>query len=368
MYWSAFRPFAALLFVTACAWLVVEGVCARVFPNEALDKRVIDIQTPQELLPKLEALRRHSGPKVVVTGDSLIYGETMRQHGDRDWRNHTLPVLLEHVLRTNHPDEELLVMNFGINGFLPGDLEHLARLLASCEVDWLILDIHLRPFSADFSPERARLARPWLKQIEDVDGTFHYVPTDADLKQQFERPPWEAYRHVSPTYARREAVQSEALENSTTAAIQAGRRRLVGPIDRKEPDVGLQLLQLRDRLATVEITDDNPQIQAFDRAMRTWTKTGGRALVFYAKENPQLLDDVIDPKRYLELRSDLEERIRDRYPGLVYVPPAPGLAPEHYLDFSHLNHSGYRVLTEYLRPFITPLFTRHPGGVRSGER
>jgi hypothetical protein len=368
MNWSLFRTIAALVTLTVCAWLVVELVRPRVLPNDALDNRVIDIQTPQELLPKLETLRRHSGPKVVVTGDSLIYGETMRQHGDREWRNHTLPVLLERALRTEHVNDDVLVMNLGINGFLPGDLEHLARILASCQVDWLVVDMHLRPFSADFAPERARMARPWLRHIEDVDGTFRYVPEDSSLKDQFELPPWEALRQISPTYARREAVESEALENSTTAAIQDERRRLVGPIVRKEPDVGLQLLQLRDRLATVELSDDNPQVQAFDRAMRNWSGTGGRAFVFYAKENPQLLDDVIEPQRYRRLRADLEGRIRDRYPGVVYAPPAPALAPEHYLDFSHLNHSGYRVLTEYLSPFITPLFTRHPGRPRGEER
>jgi hypothetical protein len=349
------RTCLLVVLATTGAYLGADVVRPKVVSDDELAARPIDIQTPDGLIPKLEALCRHSGPKIVVAGDSLIFGETMQAHGDPDWRDHTLPAQLQQDLQSRNPELHVMVLNLGINGMLPGDLEHLTRLLAACRVDWLVVNVHLRPFSRDFWPEASRLARPWLRHLEATNGTFQYRPSEPSARDQVEREPWSTLREASGTYRHREAIQSIAIESPAATAVQGIRNRIVPKAaTRSRTDSGILLLQLKERMKSVEITDDNPQVQALDRALRQWSASGARALVFYARENPNQLDELIEPDRYQHLTGELERRIRGRYPGVAFANSCPALTPSDYLDFSHLNHAGYRALTSYLSPFITP--------------
>src|SRR5688500_16496626 len=55
-----------------------------------LPDRVVDMQHPTTLLAKLDRLRSAPHPKVVLLGDSLVYGGILEEFGDPDWREHGL--------------------------------------------------------------------------------------------------------------------------------------------------------------------------------------------------------------------------------------------------------------------------------------
>jgi lysophospholipase L1-like esterase len=76
---------------------------------------------------------------------------------------------------------------------------------------------------------------------------------------------------------------------------------------------------------------------------------GQRHVVFYAKENPALLPDVMDPDEYAARYERVAELVKGAQgPSGVFVPPVPGLRPEHFTDFTHLTADGYRILARRL--------------------
>jgi len=151
---------AAFGLVLVALDLAIGGVCRAT----GLANRVTDIQQPATLFAKLDRLRTAPGPKIVVVGDSLVQGGSLEDAGDPDWRKHELAIQLAAEL-ASRPGYHPFVMNLGINGLLPADLEYLVPLIVDCDVDWVLFDVHLRPFSADFSPPDRQMARPWLRDL-----------------------------------------------------------------------------------------------------------------------------------------------------------------------------------------------------------
>src|SRR5258708_16042840 len=127
---------------------------------------IVDIQSASVLEAKLGFLKRFHGYKVVLLGDSIIYGAVLYEHGDAAWREHNLANILARRIRKELPDRDVLVMNLGMNGALPGDLEILIRLLDDCNPDLMIVDVSLRSFSEDFAAPSKRLSRPWLAELD----------------------------------------------------------------------------------------------------------------------------------------------------------------------------------------------------------
>ena len=334
-------------FVCGMFWLC-EAVATRATLAKELSERVVDIQQPDALTAKIDSLRHLSGFKVVVAGDSLIYGETMRQFGDQQWRSHTLPAMLQQKLQPRLAGRPLHVINLGINGALPGDIEQVARLLKGCEIDVFVFDVHLRPFSRDFAAEPQRLARPWLRDVVLGDSALRYDPKDKGIVSRIEarasdglRTHWAPYRH-------RYAIQSEILDGDWAHSISHWRERLVaGKTPQPKVDLDILLLQMRDRLSSVDMKDDNPQVQALERTLKMLGQRRHQTIVFYAKENPALLFDVITQQRYHELCRQLKERIAAQAgKNCRVVTLGENLRPEHYLDFSHLNTTGYGILSD----------------------
>src|SRR5256885_8527017 len=104
------------------AFALADVVYTRTAESRVAGTEVVELRSPEALAAKLEYLRTFDGYKCVLLGDSIIVGASMREHGDADWRAHTLNVLLEERLREVLPGRPVLVMNLGSNGAVPADL------------------------------------------------------------------------------------------------------------------------------------------------------------------------------------------------------------------------------------------------------
>src|SRR5688572_10247288 len=158
------RRWACSLSIFALVLVGLDLVVGAVGRGSGLADRAVDIQHPSTLLVKLDRLRTAPRPKVVLVGDSLVYGGVLEEFGDADWRSHGLDEQLADEIE-QQSGRRPFVMNLGMNGALPADLEALVPLVAACEVDWIVLDIHLRPLSTDFSAPDRQMSRPWLREL-----------------------------------------------------------------------------------------------------------------------------------------------------------------------------------------------------------
>jgi len=290
-----------------------------------LPDRVTDIQRPATLLAKLDRLRSAPGPKIVLVGDSLVHGGSLEEAGDTDWRQHGLDGQLKSELAAR-TDYRPFVMNLGIDGLLPADLEYLIPLIADCDVDWIVFDVHLRPLSADFSAPDHQMARPWLRELSGEVSAWDRsaILRNRSLIQE---------NLLSTRAAKHPALRSPASVTETDAEIQS----LV------------RLARLKNRLRTLDLGPAGPQAAALTRLLTWLAARGQRHIVFYAKENPALLPDVMDPAEYAGRYDQVVRLVRQAQgPTGVFVPPVAGLQPEHFTDFTHLTADGYRLLARRL--------------------
>lgn len=328
---------SAAIFVASV--VVLDLLAGAVCRTVAVADRPVDIQHPTVLLAKLDRLRSAPHPKVALLGDSLVYGGIL-QESDPDWREHGLGPQLADALGGSP-----FVMNLGIDGALPADLEALAPLVAACDVDWIVLDVHLRPFSADFSDPARRMSRPWLRDLAaDADGRVRWRPADGDLTRQLTA----SLADASAAVRNRMLVQENLLSSAA-----ARRPALRPPVPVSETDAEVQamvkLAQLKARLGRLELDPAAPQPAALQRMLRDLSARGQRHVVFYATENPDLLPDVLEPEVRAAHYERLVRLVRDAQgPDGVFVPPIPELTGSHFIDFTHVNADGYAVLARRL--------------------
>jgi hypothetical protein len=116
------------------------------------------------------------------------------------------------------------------------------------------------------------------------------------------------------------------------------------------------LLQSQRRFQGINLAADNPQRQALEHVLRTLADARQKTLLFYTKEDPARIENLIEAPRYAALRAKLDDLIGGYTSAdLVYLPPVDALRPQHYLDHTHLTYAGYQVLVEQMWPRLRPL-------------
>ena len=346
-----FRSLALVVITVGLFFIVLDlGLRAWLFKGNAAAIPV-DIQSPSVLSLKLEELGRFEGKRVVLLGDSLIFGQAMAIHGDNDWREHTLDAVLRRRLEQVFPDSKVLVLNLGINGVLPCDLSRMVDMVLDYSPDLIIMDINLRAFSSDFQKKGGHHARPWLAEMR---GPWDLVTGDMTpgLAQRY----WTLYRA-------RDFLQTLVLGSNPEEFAKKVRSQLTdslkpkndsstGPID----DTMVLLMKAKKRYSRITLTADNPQVEALKVAMKQLNKAGQSTLLFYAVENPEQLPFIISGKRYQSFLSDLEKIIGQNTGSQIrFIRPDNKVLTGNYLDQIHVDALGYQMLADELWPVIKEL-------------
>jgi hypothetical protein len=336
----------------AAALATVEGTCRLLSFEAALAEEPLDIRTPNQLVTKLHYLENFPGYKVVLLGDSIVYGGILQDFGDAQWREHTLTPLLRAALMAEHPGKPILVMNLGINGALPADVECLAKLVVPCKPDVVIFSTHLRPFSADFAGGSQVMARPWLRDLScDQDGTYHYCSADASW---LNNTAGDWLRNHLTLFRCRDTIQTLISEGPWPSRVASVRHALNGDdtllqISRIEQDPLILLLQFKKRFSTVNLSEDHAQTRALRNTLEYLRDQRQQTVVFYVKENPDQVDSVVEEDHYQRVYGQLVSLLQESSgPRCRFVPPIPELEARYFLDLCHLNADGYAILTKYL--------------------
>ena len=342
-----------LFFVVGLA--AVEGACRLLPIDRVCAEELLDIQTPDQLIAKLHYLEHFDGYKIVLLGDSVIYGGILQDFGDDQWREHALTARLQAKFAAEFPGKKALIMNLGINGALPADIECIARLIAPCQPDLVILDTHLRPFSADFAKAGSTMVRPWLRDlVREQDGTIHLHTAKAGWCIGLND--WAANwlrNHV--TLFRCRATVQTLLSQATWPHRFADIRHWlngttpVPAVSGVEQDPLILLLQFKKRFSTVSLEADHAQVLALRQTLKCFKDHQQKTVVFYVKENPDQIDGVVDEADHRQFYDQLTGILSEGAgPHLTYVPPIAELEGRHFLDLSHPNQEGYQILTEHL--------------------
>ena len=103
------------------------------------------------------------------------------------------------------------------------------------------------------------------------------------------------------------------------------------------------LMKAKMRFNGINFRRNNPQCRAIEQLLARIPGCAPRSLLFYAKEDPSRVDNLLEPARYRALMGEFTALIRPFIGGkLAYLPPQAALQPRYYLDHSHLTYAGYR--------------------------
>jgi lysophospholipase L1-like esterase len=369
---AACRELAAAVLVGVLALAAVDLAFRLAAERAALPARIVDIQSAPILDYKLDYLRRHRGRKIVLIGDSLIYGHSLADHGDPDWRRHGLSAQLQERLRQGlPPNAHPLVMNLGMDGSVPGDMECVVRAAADSGADLILFDANIRSFSADFSTPKGELTRPWLRSVASPPGPAVSATTStahAAWSGRFDRSLARCAARVWDLYAARDFLQSLAFDAGPRQYLAQARKRLNARLLSQTPGVAaasaapagdawgddlILLMKAKSRFKTIDFGPENLQRQALERTLRFLAQRRQKAILFYAYEDRVRLRSIIADERYSRLRADLEA-VAAPYigPTLLFLPGAQTIPHERYLDHVHVDREGYRLLLDYLWPEI----------------
>lgn len=352
----------------ACSFLavlvVIDVVLNQAVRISRLPEDVVDIQSPQTLAAQIRYLDQFEGKRVVLLGDSVVYGGSLHEHGDLRWRDHNLSALIRRDFETQYPGQRVCVMNLGINGALPADLEQVARLLRHCKIDLWLFDVGLRSFSADFANPDTMLSRSWLARTDiDSDGRLFVRsgdrPSDV-VEDRLSDSAWNTWG----LYRWRDFLQARYFGGPPAEAVRTGRVAATKRLRKNTPADGLDpefilLIKARQRFDSIHLRPDNPQRQALERLLDDLDQRDQKVVVFYARENPEVLEDLIDLDRYARLTTELRDVIeKHRSTNIAYLPGIETMPAERYLDHVHIDYQGYQILMEHLSPKIRQLVDR----------
>jgi hypothetical protein len=344
------RGLALCAGAVAVVLFLVDILVAGRLESSSLATDVIDIQTPSAFAAKARRLAEFRGKKIILLGDSLVAGQVMREHGDTKWRRHTLSALLQrHFDRTERG--KTLVMNLGMNGIQPADLETQVEALLPMQPDVIVIDISLRSFSKDFAAADKVYSRPWLRPglALDAKGQLLQVAGEGGLGGALDRALFNSWI----TYRIRDMVRSRLLQGEPRDLAQGLRTWLESAGASKAiagPAAEMRLLlQVRGRYASATLEPGNPQLDAWGRMLSKLEAAGQRAIVFYATESPRLLPSLIDREDYDRLLAELDGTVR-RHGGerVTYLAANPGIPDEMFLDHVHVDVRGNRIYAESL--------------------
>lgn len=331
-----FRTLLAILGVAISFGLLEFYLRSASTIDELVAGSVVDIQSPAILEQKLDAISAAPGVKLVVVGDSVPFGRSMLEHGNKDWRSHTLDRALERQLQVRTGRKDIHVFNLGMNGALPADVGVVAGAAIDHGADIILSDVTLRSFSSDFRNVEERFSRRWLSDFDKrLDPVSRY---------------WRAF-------GLRDFFQWRLMNGSPRDALnnllRISNNRLLGKETGDDPL--LMLLAARQRYASISLDGGHPQLAAFEQMLVHADGADVPVVLFYATENPGQVQQIIDPQSRARLLDQLA-RVIDAAPGrVVYQPPIDDLAEERYLDQVHLDAEGYRQLGSLLVDQIIPL-------------
>lgn len=311
----------------------------------------IDIQDPNQLFTKISSFSKKSEPKIVFIGDSVIFAKTMKDHGDHEWIAHSLPSLVENYAK-KELKKNVSVLNLGMNGALPKDLEQLLRILSHDKFKFLILDIGMRAFSSDFMDLENQMSRPWLEKTDIKDGKLTTTIT-LSWRENIEESVANYLSNSFLLFRTRTYLQDYFLGTAPKNFFK-DKIKLHFTNFNSPDNFLLTIMNTKRRYSSIELSRANSQVTAFLNSIEYAKKNFENTLIFYTKENPDYIDQIIGASLYdknLNLIYNLIEN-PEKSDNIFLIKSILELQPEHYLDQIHVNEVGYKILFSKLKPYL----------------
>jgi len=282
---------------------------------------------------KINALEGVDAPIAVLIGDSVAFGKTMSGYGYDNWQERELSAKLNERLAEN--GTALRVANYASDGLTPADFSAIIDRAIKAEVDVVILVVGLRGFSKSFEARDERYSYGWGK----TSGGKNFT------------------KIVNKYWQTKPALEfglSELVGGPLNSVLTRIRKPCYsGKCESQMPLDGIQILQMKRRLAGIEINPDvSFQAKELSNGLKALDGAGIPVIVVYATENPAVVSAIIKPEQLQKARSELLTLITHANPNSIYFLPDTSLTKDMYVDHMHLTPDGYGKMADRLAPVL----------------
>jgi len=356
----------ALIFVFTLLLLILIGeVLARTTLSSDRYGMNADIQSPSHLKPKFDQIAADvaTGKNVIVLiGDSLWFGATMGEHGDQEWRRHTLDKQLTEAISnrftaTNSNHISALspsIINLSYNGMLPHEMQILSQHVRTLGAQGVIIDIALRSVSQDFQSPND-VSRSWLRELEVTpDGAISYNRQDKrdDILHRISHGISNFLINNLSLFGWRAQLRQEFFGGNPSAWSTKFATGWKGT-NNAPLSQAMALLKTKKRYQSASFNpNQNVQSQALMEIF-SMADENFSVLAVYAELNPAIYQRVVEPKTLEKERANLAKMIQTAQNSyLGFIPKIQGLEGTMFLDLVHVNKDGYRFYSNAIIPFI----------------
>ncbi len=300
-----------------------------------------DLSSPGAYAAKWAAMKRAGGETIAVLGDSVALGDTLRAHGERDWRARNLDAALSDALAAEGAPAR--IANFAANGLRPADLAAATRDLLAAGVRRFVVVVGLRGLSSDFEPETARHEFSWRARLDLSCGSALCPQSAAETG---------ASAAASAVWAARGAADLglRRLLDGPLAGVLT-RWRAAGRLASDDHAL-LIALQAGQRFRSAAIAPDRIQTRALRDLLEAARGAGARVALVYATENPDYLAQLAPPATIEAARAGLAALAAEFPDTTIWIGPDAGAAHDDFVDFVHPGAKGYRRLAGRIAPAL----------------
>lgn len=301
--------------------------------------------TASSYIAKWQSSGKLETNRIVILGDSVALGDTLRLHGDANWRQHNLGAALHEAMAKRGRDAP--ISNFAGNGLRPADIEATFRDLVANGTRRFVIVMGLRGFSADFETAPNQYEHPWRRKVslscgswlcKSPDGKIHLLTQTSAMLSRL----WITRGAIELWIGR--FVGSLPKDLVT-------RFRTLGQTSSVDDDLMLTF-QANRRYQSVAVEDFRIQTQALRALLTHASEQKVSVVLAYATENPRYQESLGSADIINQARKALASLAAQHPQTVIWLGPDEEVTNTEYLDFIHPNRTGYQRLAERIADVI----------------
>lgn len=304
----------------------------------------------------IDQVKKSSGYKVVVLGDSVIHGQAVANGSE------TLPAYISQELCEHLPNRDVRVFNLGMPGGAPAEVYFMLDALEGAGVDLFIYNINLAWFARENT-----LDHPAVTRLKGVPHTFDLQSLGIEPEKQDSTPAeewfskhvlshWKPYRYrILINYwlfGKPLRVKIEDAKNDPRMLLPFADERLPETLEMRaswlEKDWSGKLDPAEGRLGTFHLDNGNKQWVFYQMMLDLIKRENIPLVLFITPRNYELLDryDMIDrPAFDKNLSITVNTAGAAGVPVLDYDSAVPF---ETFSDIVHLLPEGNKTLARMI--------------------
>jgi hypothetical protein len=270
--------------IVCCLLLLVVNFSIGIFKKEPAFYEFFNNQIPSQYVMRdlLDAYDKQPEKKIVIMGDSVMYGSGLFANGIKKWREATIPAYLRHYL------PQYKIVDLSLDGCLLPDFLELYRYAKTINPEWIIIDLNYRMFASKYQTSESKLSRKWLGNKELISKSrFDWQMVNADYFMEVGRKYSDLFRYA-------ESLRGAVFFPSREERMNMFLKKIL-PSDNWQESIDndvLLKLKIKPYYFSPELDEKVIAIQTLINLVRQLKNDHQKFIIFYTPQNLAFIEEV----------------------------------------------------------------------------